>query len=90
MVTSIVLDDGLKSRIENLASLRHCSSDLIMQEALNEYIERAEARENFKQEALNSWTTYQHSGKHLTGEEIKDWLTTWGSDTSVELPQCHE
>jgi predicted transcriptional regulator len=28
-------------------------------------------RESFKQEALASWTTYQETGRHLTGQEVR-------------------
>lgn len=90
MATSIKLDDGLKSRIQNLANLRHRSAHWIMREAISEYVEREEARENFKQEALTSWATYQQTGQHLTGQEIHDWLSTWGTDKETELPKCHD
>ncbi len=90
MATSIKLDDGLKSRIQNLANLRHRSAHWIMRKAISEYIEREEARENFKKEALASWTAYQETGQHLTGQEVNNWLNTWGTDQETELPKCHE
>jgi len=49
-----------------------------------------EARENFEQEALASWTAYKETGRHLTGQEVRDWLDTWGSDREAQIPQCHE
>ncbi len=90
MATSVKLDDELKSRIQQLAEKRHRSAHWIMREAIRDYVGREEARESFKQEALSSWTAYQESGKHLTGEEVVDWLSTWGTDKETELPPCHE
>ncbi len=90
MATSVKLDDGLKSRIQRLADMRHRSAHWIMREAIRDYVEREEARENFKQEAFASWTAYQETGRHLTGQEVRDWLKTWGTDKEIQIPQCHE
>ncbi len=90
MATSVKLDDDLKSRIQHLADLRHRSSHWIMCEAIRDYVEREEARESFKQEALASWTAFQETGLHLTGQEVRDWLKTWGTDKEAEIPACHE
>ena len=90
MATSIKLDDELKSRIQQLAERRHRSAHWIMREAIRDYVVREEAQESFKREALSSWTAYQESGKHLTGEEVAKWLGTWGTGKETELPQCHE
>ena len=90
MATSAKLDDELKNRIQHLADARHRSAHWIMREAIRDYVEREEARESFKQEALASWTAYQETGQHLTGQEARDWLNTWGTDKETELPECHE
>lgn len=90
MATSIKLDDQLKDRIQHLADIRHRSAHWIMREAIREYINREESKEAFKKEALESWTAYQETGLHLTGQELKNWLNTWGTDKESELPPCHE
>jgi predicted transcriptional regulator len=90
MATSVKLDGDLKSRIQRLADMRHRSAHWIMREAIRDYVEREEARESFKQEALASWTAYRETGRHLTGQEVRDWLNTWGSDKETQIPQCHE
>jgi predicted transcriptional regulator len=90
MATSIKIDDALKSRIQNLAGIRQRSAHWLMREAISQYIEREEARESFKQEALASWTAYQETGQHLTGEEVRSWLNTWGTEAETQLPKCHE
>lgn len=90
MATSIKIDDELKSRIQHLAGLRQRSSHWIMREAIAQYVDREEAHEGFKQEALASWAAYQETGRHLTGQEARVWLNTWGTEAEAELPKCHE
>jgi predicted transcriptional regulator len=90
MTTSIKLDDDLASRIRRLAELRRRSAHWIMREAIRDYVAREEARESFRQEALASWSAFQDTGRHLTGEEVQAWLTSWGSDAEAEPPECHE
>jgi predicted transcriptional regulator len=90
MATSIKIDDELKSRIQHFANIRQRSAHWIMREAIAQYVTREEARESFKQEALASWASYQETGLHLTGQEARTWLNSWGTESETELPNCHE
>ena len=90
MATSIKIDDELKSRVQHLAGLRQRSAHWIMREAITQYVNREEARENLKQEALASWAEYQETGRHLTGSEVRAWLTKWGTEAETEPPECHK
>ncbi len=89
MATSVNLDDDLKNRLQQLADTRQRPAHWIMRQAIRDYVEREEARDRFKQEALQSWTAYQETGQHLTGQEIYDWLETWGTDQETAIPQFH-
>ncbi len=90
MATSLKIDDTLKDRVRRLASQRRRSPHWIMLEAIQQYVEREEARDCFKQEALASWTAYKETGRHLTGEETRAWLDTWGTDDEGAAPECHK
>ena len=90
MAISVKIDPALKTRIDNLASARERSSHWIMREAIQDYVEREEAKESFKQEALASWQEFQETGLHLTGQEVQNWLKTWGSKDETKLPSLHE
>jgi predicted transcriptional regulator len=90
MATSLKIDDTLKGRVQFLANQRRRSPHWIMIEAIQQYVEREEAREGFKQEALASWAAYQETGRHLTGQEVRAWLNTWGDDDERAAPECHE
>jgi predicted transcriptional regulator len=90
MATSLKIDDTLKRRVQHLAGQRRRSPHWIMLEAIREYVEREEARESFKQEALASWAAYQETGRHLTGQEVRDWLSTWCTEDDRAAPECHK
>lgn len=90
MTISIKIDDDLENRVQNLATSRQQSPDGIMREAIQQYVEREEAREHFRQEALASWDDYQETGLHLTGDELRTWLSSWGTDAETEPPECHK
>jgi predicted transcriptional regulator len=89
MATSLKIDDTLKDRVHHLAIQRRRSSHWIMLAAIEQYVEREEAREIFKQEALASWVAYKETDRHLTGQEIRAWLNTWGRDDE-RMPDCHD
>ncbi|PWV68833.1 CopG family ribbon-helix-helix protein [Halomonas sp. A11-A] len=90
MATSLKIDDALKDRVKQLASQRRRSPHWIMLEAIQQYVEREEARESFKQEAVASWEAYQETGRHLTGQEVRSWLSTWGTEDEKAKPECHK
>lgn len=90
MATSLKIDDMLKGRVQHLARQRRRSPHWIMLEAIQQYVEREEARESFKEEALASWSAYQETGRHLTGQEVRLWLSTWGADDEKAVPECHK
>ena len=90
MATSLKIDDALKARVQRLAGLRQRTAHWIMREAIAQYVAREEARESFKQEATASWAAYQETGRHLTGQELRTWLDTWGTEAETAMPECHE
>lgn len=84
------LDDGLRQRVQRIAAARGRSADGIVREAVEQYVDREEARESFRQEALANWAEFAESGRHLTGGEVSDWLATWGGAEEPEAPDCHD
>ncbi|MCX2721209.1 CopG family ribbon-helix-helix protein [Roseibium salinum] len=88
MATSLKISDELKGRVQQLARQRRRSAHWIMLEAIQQYVAREEAREDFLREALTSWADYQETGEHLTGQEVRSWLDSWGSDDEEAAPEC--
>jgi len=89
MAVSVKIDEELEDRLQKLAVSRHQSTDGLMREAIQQFVEREEARENFAQEALASWEDYKQTGLHLTGDELRNWMKTWGTEAETDPPECH-
>jgi len=85
----VKLDNEIRERIARLAKSRKNSAHALMREAIYEYVEREEKRESFDQETLRAWQEYEENGLHLTGEEVIEWLSTWGTENEKEAPPCH-
>lgn len=88
--TSIKLDDGLKGRVQHLADARRRSAHWLMREAIEQYVEREERREAFRQDTLRAWEDYQATGLHATTDEVEKWLASWGTDDELPAPICHK
>jgi len=88
--TSLKLDIKIKERIQRLASSRRRSPHWVMREAIEQYVEREEKREQFRQAALAAWTHYQTTGLHVTAEEADAWLAKLEAGKDAALPKCHE
>ncbi len=87
---SIKLDESMRERIKRLAETKHRTAHWILREAVSQFVEQEEKREQLRQDALASWTECRDTGLHLTGEEVTGWLDTWGTENEQEAPQCHE
>jgi predicted transcriptional regulator len=59
-----------------------------MREAIEEYVEREEKREQFRRDALAAWDHYQTTGLHVTGEEADAWLAKLESGKDSRPPKC--
>jgi len=60
-----------------------------MREAVEQYVEREEKREAFRQDALAAWNDYQATGLHATAEEADAWLAKLEAGEDAEAPSCH-
>ncbi len=87
---AIKIDQKTKERYKNLARKKNRSAHWMMLEALNQYVDREEKREAFRQDAVNSWNEYQETGLHAAGMEVIQWLNTWGTDDEKDAPECHQ
>ncbi|MGD0987711.1 MAG: ribbon-helix-helix protein, CopG family [Candidatus Sulfotelmatobacter sp.] len=86
--TSLKLDSATKKRVQRLASSRRRSPHWVMCEAIAQYVEREERREQFRQDALAAWEHYQQTGLHAAGEEVDGWLAKLESGKKAAPPKC--
>jgi predicted transcriptional regulator len=88
--TGVKIPPELKDRLHKISEAKHRSTHWIMKEAIQQYVEREESVEKFKQETIEAWEEYQRDGLHLTHNEMKGWLSTWGTLNEIECPPCHK
>lgn len=86
---AVKLDQDTRDRIKRLAEARHRSTHWMMREAVQQYIEREEKREAYRQDGIRAWKDYQHTGLHVTQEEADAWLAKLQDGQDVEPPDCH-
>ena len=79
----------MKERVHQLASARRRSPHWVMREAVEQYVEREEKREQLRQDALAAWADYQTTGLHLTAEEADVWLAKLEAGKRAAIPKCH-
>jgi len=86
---SLKLDSAVKERVHRLASARRRSPHWIMREAVEQYVEREEKREQLRQDALAAWAEYQTTGLHVTAKEADAWLAKLEAGKHAVSPKCH-
>lgn len=73
----------------SLAAVKKRTPHYLMREAIMEYIQREEARQNFIQAAEASYAQYKETGLHVTLDEFSAWVDEVQNDPSKPLPVCH-
>jgi predicted transcriptional regulator len=87
--TSLKLDAEIRARLQRLAERRRRSAHWLMREAIAQYLEREDRREQLRQEALDAWAEYQATGQHVTAEEVDTWLARLEAGEEAEPPTPH-
>jgi predicted transcriptional regulator len=86
---AIKIDAATKERIGRLAQARQRTAHWLMREAIQQYLEREEKREAFRQDGMHAWDEYQATGRHLTAKEADAWLAKLEAGKDIEPPECH-
>lgn len=71
---AVKIDPDIKVRIKRLAEARHRTPHWLMLQAIEQYVDREEKREAFRQDGVQAWKAYQRTGLHATGDEADAWL----------------
>jgi len=87
--TTLKLDDETKARLRRLGELRRRSAHWLMCDAIAQYLEREEKRQQFYQDGLAAWEEYAASGEHVTGDEVDAWLARLEKGEDVAPPRTH-
>lgn len=86
--TSLKLDTKTKERIHQLAESRRRSPHWVMREAIEQYLEREEKREQLRRDALAAWTHYQATGLHVDAKQADHWLAKLEAGKEATPPRC--
>ena len=87
--TSLKLDSAMKERVHRLAAARRRTPHWVMREAVEQYVEREEKREQLRQDGLAAWASYQMTGLHVSSKEADAWLARLEVGNHAAIPKCH-
>ena len=87
--TNVELDPDTQARVQRLADAQHRPAHGVMRDAVEQYVEREEARERLRQDIHAAWAEYQATGLHLTGDEVDAWFARLDAGEDVDPPVCH-
>ena len=62
----------------------------LLKEAIREYIDREESRQNFIKVAKRSYQHYKETGSHISLDEFSAWVDAVEQKPSTSMPVCHE
>ena len=86
---TVKLDPSDRDRIASLASIKKRTPHYLMKEAILEYVQREEARQNFIKAADTSFEHYKETGLHITLDEFRAWVDDVQKNSDAPLAACH-
>ncbi len=88
--TSVKFADGTRDRLKAMAESKRRTSNWLVREAVEQYLQREEAEIAFAREADEAWVDYKSTGLHLTHAEVDAWLEKLENGEEAELPPAHK
>lgn len=76
------------TRLGSFAHTQQRGVDELLNEIINRYLEQQE-HVAFLARAKASEQLYKDSGRHITLDELADWVEKYHTDEEYPLPQCH-
>jgi predicted transcriptional regulator len=87
---SLKLPALTRESLARLADRRNSSAHALAREAVEVFVKREEARDQFSLDAMKAWEDYQETGLHATGDEVMAWLESWGTAEELPAPVAHQ
>jgi predicted transcriptional regulator len=89
--TSVKLKDGFDDRLKALGESKQRSTNWLLNEAVERYLDREEARAALLIEMKERHEEYVQEGRlHLTQEEVEDWMARRRLDRNAPMPPLHK
>lgn len=86
---SIRFPADLKNRIQSLAATQQRSTNALVIQAVEAFVDRAEKREALRQECIAAHEHYVQTGLHLTNAEVVAWMDKIIRGEKAPMPKCH-
>ncbi len=86
---TVKLDPSDRDRIASLATMKKRTPHYLMKEAILEYVQREEARQNFIKAADTSFEHYKETGLHITLDEFSAWVDDVQKNPNAPITACH-
>ena len=87
---SLRVSEDKKARLTALALVKERSQHSLAVKAIDEYIEREEARLAYEQQAVRAYNNMQATGLHVTADELKTWVNSLNTPNPQKAPSCHD
>jgi len=78
-----------RDRIASLATIKKRTPHYLMKEAILEYVQREESRQNFINAAETSFEHFKETGLHITLDEFNAWVDDVQKTPDVPIAACH-
>jgi predicted transcriptional regulator len=89
--TSVKLRDGFDERLKALGETKQRSTNWLLNEAVEHYLNREEARAALLIELRERHEEYVREGRlHLTQEEVAEWMARRRVDRDAPMPPLHK
>lgn len=86
---TIKLDTADRVRLATLATAKKRTPHYLMKEAILEYVNKEEARQNFITAAQSSFEHYKQTGLHISLDEFSTWVDQVQHNPTEPVPACH-
>lgn len=85
-MTSVRMPDEMAERLEQLAARLKRAKGWVINEALREYLERAEHRQRMYLDTLEGIEALE-AGETIDGDDVLTWLDSWGTPDELPPPE---
>ena len=85
-MTSVRMPDDVAERLEQLAARLKRAKGWVINEALLEYLERAEHRQRRVEDTLEGIEALE-AGETVDGDDVLTWLDSWGKPEELPPPE---
>ena len=85
-VTSVRLQPKIEQSLDAIAAKLHRSKSWLINQALEEFIQKQEIEQQRWQETLQALDAVGE-GRVISGKNVHSWLKSWGSNNELPIPK---